>query len=89
MHKALTKKTFKENTLIQDGFIRQIEVIGEGTKNISKKTREKYPEILWKDIAGMRDKLAHHYFGVDIEAVWKTAKKDIPQLKKQIKKITN
>ncbi|MBU2640121.1 MAG: DUF86 domain-containing protein, partial [Nanoarchaeota archaeon] len=51
------------------------------------KTRKKYTEIKWKDIAGMRDKITHHYFGINLETVWKTIKEDLPILKKQIKDI--
>ncbi len=78
---------FKVNDLIQDGVIRQIEIIGEATKRLSPEFRGKYPILPWKDIAGMRDKLIHHYLGVDIEAVWKTVKEDIPLLKREIGKI--
>lgn len=79
---------FMGNHLIQDGVIRQLEIIGEATKRISIKLKDQYPDISWKDIAGMRDKLIHGYFGVDLDAVWDTAKKDIPGLKSEIEKIT-
>ncbi|HOL22219.1 MAG TPA: DUF86 domain-containing protein [bacterium] len=78
---------FIENHLIQDGVIRQIEIIGEATKRLSNKIKDKYTDIPWKDISGMRDKLIHHYFGIDISAVWKTVKEDIPTLKDKIKNI--
>ena len=73
--------------LVQDGVVRQLEIIGEATKHLSPELREKYPKIPWEDIAGMRDKLIHHYFGVDLEVVWDTLEKDLPALKKKIKKI--
>lgn len=78
---------FIKSKLIQDGVIRQLEIIGEATKHLSLELREKYSNIPWEDIAGMRDKLIHHYFGVDLEAVWDTAAKDLPDLKENVKKI--
>ncbi|KAF0133659.1 MAG: nucleotidyltransferase [Candidatus Saganbacteria bacterium] len=82
----ISYETFSKNTLIQDGVIRQIEIIGEATKNLSESIRIKYTNVPWKDIAGMRDKLIHGYFGIDIEAVWETTKQDLPSLKSEVKK---
>jgi uncharacterized protein with HEPN domain len=81
------ENTFKVTGLLQDGAIRQIEVIGEAVRHISKDLRRTYPEIPWQDIAGMRDKLIHDYFGVDIEKVWLTTQEDLPVLKQQVIKI--
>lgn len=75
---------FQANQLVQDGVIRQIEIIGEATKRLSKEIKEKHPSIEWKDIAGMRDKMIHDYLGVDIDAVWDTVKRDLPILKNEI-----
>ena len=61
--------------------IRAIEIIGEAVKNIPENTRKEYPEIPWKGMAGMRDKVIHEYFGVDIKVVWDTVKKRIPEVK--------
>ncbi len=76
------KEDFLNNPLLQDGVIRQIEIIGEATKRLSYELRSKYNNVPWKDMAGMRDKLIHDYMGVDIEAVWDTVEHDIPILKK-------
>ncbi len=78
---------FIENRMLQDAVIREIEIIGEATRNLSAAFRSKYPDIPWRQIAGMRDKLIHGYFGVDLDAVWDTATKDIPELKEKLKRI--
>lgn len=81
------KDYFMDNPLLQDAIIRQIEIIGEASKRVSSKTIKNYPQIPWKDIAGMRDKLIHGYFGVDLVSVWNTVCKDIPVLKLELKNI--
>jgi len=75
---------FLKNKEKQNAVIREIEIIGEAVKNVSSTFRKKYHDIPWKDIAGMRDKLMHHYFGVNLNTVWKVTKDDLPELKKKI-----
>lgn len=72
---------FLQHGLIQDGVIRQLEVIGEAVKRLSNELRAKHQDVPWQDIAGMRDKLIHGYFGVDLEKVWLTVLDDLPMLK--------
>ena len=64
-----------------------MEIIGEAAKQISDSLKKKYTSIPWKEIMGMRDKLIHHYFGVDLDLVWDTIKKDLPKLEKDLIKI--
>lgn len=86
---GLSLKDFKSNELVQDAIIRNIEIIGEASKKVSKDTKQTYYKVPWKEIAGMRDKLIHDYLGVDVEVVWKTIKEDIPTLEKHMREIEN
>ena len=85
--KDSSKNYFLKDKEKQSAIIRQIEIIGEAVKNIPDSFRKKYPNIPWVKIAGMRDKLLHHYFGVDLKTVWKVIKEDLPDLKKEMLKI--
>jgi len=67
--------------------IRSLEVMGAAVKKIPSEIKNKYPEIPWKYIAGMRDKLIHEYHGVDLEIVWEVVKTEIPPLKSEFEKI--
>ena len=78
---------FLNNRMLQDALVRKIEIIGEAAKSLTKEFCEQNPQIPWREITRMRDKVIHHYFRVDLETVWKTAKIDIPVLKSEISKI--
>lgn len=67
--------------------VRCFEIIGEAVKNIPEDVTEKYCQIPWKDMAGMRDKLIHEYFGIDYEILWETIKHKIPELRDEWLKI--
>ena len=67
--------------------VRGLEVIGEAVKQVPTKIRERYPDIPWSEIAGMRDKLIHAYFGVDSAVVWVTATEDVPALKVRMRDV--
>lgn len=77
-------EAFCAHPMAQDAIIRQFEIIGEAAKNLSDATRRQAPELPWKAMAGMRDKLIHQYFGVDIWQVYKTAREDLPLIKAQV-----
>ena len=78
---------FVSNDMVKDAVERNFEIIGEAVKNLSEDFRNKYPNIPFKQIAGMRDKLIHDYFGVDYEIVWKTIKDKLPEFNSDIKKL--
>ncbi|MDD5258546.1 MAG: DUF86 domain-containing protein [bacterium] len=79
---------FSKDKKTINAVVRSVEIIGEATKKLPKAFRDKYTDIPWKKMAGMRDKLIHEYFGIDKEILWKVAEEDIPALKLSIKKIT-
>lgn len=80
---------FLEDIRTQDAVIRNLEIIGEASKNITDEFKEKHPQILWKGLAGIRDKLIHHYFGVNLEIVWTIIDEDLPVLRKEIRQVKN
>jgi len=71
----------------QDAVVRNLEVIGEATKNLADEFRNQYPGIPWRDMAGTRDRLTHHYFGINQEIVWQIVEHDLPGLKEQIEQV--
>ena len=76
-----------KNEILKRAMIRSLEIVGESVKNISKELKDKYPDIEWKKIAGIRDKLIHDYFGVDWNIVWDVINIQIPDLNVKINKM--
>ena len=85
--KGMTYKDFVNDDLHFDAVLRNLEIIGEAVKNISEETRQKYPQIKWRKIAGFRDIVAHEYFGVNEETVWDIVENEIPVLLESIKTV--
>lgn len=80
----LTTDKFKRNIALQDAIIRRLEIIGEAVKNIPTSFKAKYPEIPWKQMAGMRDVLIHEYFDVDLSLTWSVVKRELPSIKTKL-----
>ena len=76
-----------EDQVLQRAFVRSLEVLGEAAKNVSADFKKAYPEVDWKRIAGLRDKLIHHYFGVDLAIIWDVIQNKLDSLEQACKKL--
>ncbi|NGX26139.1 MAG: hypothetical protein K940chlam6_00050 [Chlamydiae bacterium] len=81
---GMTLTHFKKNDLVKDAVVRNLEIIGEASKNVPLTIRRTHSDIPWTQMNGMRNILIHEYFGVDAKIVWHTAKKYLPELQKQL-----
>ena len=82
-----TQDNFEKKWIEQDAIIRNLEVIGEAVIHISDDLKQNYPDVLWREIRGMRNFVTHQYFGIELSEIWSTVINDIPILKNQIQKI--
>jgi uncharacterized protein with HEPN domain len=85
--KEMSENEFLANSMAHDAVVRQIEIIGEAARNISDEFREKYRQLPWGKMTGIRNKIIHEYFNINYAIVWDTVREDLPSLKKSIKKI--
>lgn len=85
--KDLSYGDFVKDEIKTRAFSRSLEIIGEATKKISEEFRKVHPDVDWKAMAGMRDRLIHDYFGVDYEIVWDVVTNEITKLKSQLEKL--
>lgn len=84
---GMSYEEFLQEVKTQFAVVRAIEIIGEATKNIPTSVRKKYPQIPWREIAGMRDKIVHEYFGLNLKVIWRTVNEDIPAVKPLFEKL--
>jgi uncharacterized protein with HEPN domain len=84
--KNLTFEELCKNDMAIDAIVRNLEIIGEASKNVPEKVKRKYPFVEWKEAIGFRNVLIHDHFGIDLESVWDTIKNNLPSLKENIKK---
>ena len=83
----VTFEQFETDFRINYAVVRALEIVGEATKRLPESLRQKYPDIPWRGMAGMRDRIIHAYDTVDLEIVWDVVKKDLPEIKPRIKQI--
>lgn len=86
---GVDREAFDSTPLLQDGVIRQLQIVGEAVKRLSPELRGRTPGVPWRQIAGMRDKITHDYMGVDLEAVWLTATEDLGPLKHSVEELAD
>ena len=85
----MSYEEFVSDDKTQSAVARKLEIIGEASKKIPDQLKEKHPLVPWKDMARMRDKITHFYFGLDPEIVWKVVKERLPEIKPEMKKISD
>ena len=81
------KASFFADRKTQDAVVRNLEIIGEATKRLSHSLKDAHPDISWKPIAGMRDKLIHDYFGINLQLVWDVVERDLPALRLKVSQL--
>ena len=84
---GMTYESFVVDSKTQDAVIRNLEILGEATKNLSGELRARYPAVPWRSMAAARDRLIHHYFGTNLDIVWHIATVELPQVADQLGKI--
>jgi len=84
---GMTYESFLDDRKTQDAVIRNLEILGEATKNLSEQLCAKYPGIPWKSMTGTRDRLIHHYFGVNLDIVWQIITLELPQVALQLESV--
>ena len=85
--RGLSYDRFAADETLRRAFVRSLEIIGEATKKVPEDFRTRYPEVEWRAMAAMRDRLIHDYFGVDFELVWDVVQHRVPNLRSQIASI--
>lgn len=81
---GMTYDSFVDDDKTQDAVIRNLEILGEATKNLSDELRDKHPAVPWRSMAGARDRLIHQYFGVNLDIIWQIISVELPQIALQI-----
>jgi len=84
---ARGRDVFENDELIQTWIVHHLQILGEAVARISEDFQNKYPDIPWPKIIGMRNIIVHDYFGIDLDVVWSVIEKDLPELERNVKKL--
>lgn len=84
--RGLSRRQFVRDATLKRAFVRSIEIIGEATKNLPDDVRRKHPQVEWRAMTGMRDRLVHGYFGVDHDIVWDVVANKVPALREEVRR---
>ncbi len=85
----MDRSRFTADQVVQDAVIRRFEIIGEATKRLSDEVRTRHPDLPWRAMAAMRDRVIHGYDTIDLDVVWRTVHDDLPSLQSALEKIVN
>jgi len=85
--RQLTKEEFLQDETLKRAFVRSLEIMGEAAKKVPEDIRKEHPHVAWKEIAGMRDRLIHGYFGIDYDIVWDAVVNKVPVFCKEVERI--
>jgi len=83
------REAFLADFILHDAAIRNFEIIGEAAKQLTEEVKAKQPQVPWREVAGFRDILVHHYFGVDLDEVWLIINNELPNLREAVEKLQN
>ena len=81
------REAFLSDPKTQDAVLRKLEVVGEAVKHLSSSSKDRAPEVPWRAISGLRDKLIHEYFGVNLSLVWEVVERDLPPLRAKVESL--
>jgi uncharacterized protein with HEPN domain len=84
---GMSYEKFMADPRTQDAVMRNLEILGEATKRLSQRVREANPEVPWRNMAGVRDRLIHHYFGVNLDIIWQIVSEELPEVADQVRQI--
>ena len=84
---GVTEDRFNTSRLLQDAAVRHLEIIGEAARHVPKELTDRYPDIPWRRITGMRNRITHVYFGIILERIWEVIQRDLPTLKANTQKM--